>query len=311
MGKRILVVGDIMIDHYTKVDSVRMAPEAHIPVWDELDHEYRLGGAANVANNLKALGGDEVAVHLAGLAARMEHNRPGRGFIEKHGIGTMLVGGTRTMYKHRYFAEKGNEKVILFRVDNFKRWDEKEVRDYERFFCGFLGEGVERPDVVVISDYDKGTVTPAMVNALFDLGAPVIVDSKRFDLSMYRGSYIIKLNHAEYANQIVGHEYVNVEGLADYIVVTKGAAGAELRMSAGAKSVPEDKRPDPNRESYIVHTEDFPIESVEPVDVTGCGDTHTAAMAFSLLGDSDVRRAVRFANRCAASVVKKFGTSVV
>lgn len=312
MAKRVLVVGDIMLDHYITVESTRMAPEADIPVWDETCHEYRLGGAANVANNLKSLGKDEISVHLAGLAARMEYNRPGRGFIEKHGIGTMLVGGQRTMYKQRYVVNSPTGPAIVFRSDNFRRWERREVEDYERFFCGFLEDGMETHDLVVVSDYDKGTVTPAIMEAVFKLKVPVIVDSKRRELSMFCGAHVLKLNHLEYANQAAGGVgYANVESLADYVVVTKGAAGAELRLNAPVSSIPEKHRPSSIYKSYVVHTEQFPIESVKPVDVTGCGDTHTAATAFSLLSDPDVRKAVRFANAAAASVVRKFGTSVV
>jgi rfaE bifunctional protein kinase chain/domain len=304
VAKRVLVVGDIVLDHYIYVTSSRRAAEADIPVWDHELIEYRLGGAANVANNLKSLGGQEIDVQLAGIAARTGHTNHDRNFIAAAGIGTMLVGGTETMYKHRYVDCNNKSRNIIFRADNFTRFDWKEVEEYERFFCGFVGEVGTDADVVVVSDYDKGTVTPKIMESVFKMmkGRAVIVDSKRSDLSIFEGAQVLKLNELEAGAQVGNPKYIPMERLAPYVVVTKGAAGAELRMYDPKLS---------RGRSYVVHTEQFGTETAEPVDVTGCGDTHTAALAFSLLENSDVRRAVRFANACATAAVRKFGTSAV
>lgn len=309
MTQRVLVVGDVMMDHYIYVNSVRRAAEADIPVWDAVSNEYRMGGAANVANNLKALGKENIDVHLAGIASRSNHAHPGRDMISAAGIGVMLVGGTRTLYNQRFVS---SDDKILFRCDNSRSFSEKESIDYERFFCSFIGfpdDGsdpaadalpllLRPPDMIIISDYGRGTVTPKIVEKILKLGIPVIVDSKRKDLSIFSGVDVIKLNAQEYALQCTSYP----ETFCKYLVVTRGDQGAELRFYDHEKSLAD---------RHVVHSEYFPTDKIDPVDITGCGDTYVAGLSFSLLKDPDVRRAMRFANACASTVVKKFGTAVV
>lgn len=297
---RALVIGDVMVDRYTYVRTTRRASEAPIPIWDVVGVEQRLGGAANVARNLKAIGKEEIEVVLAGIVGR------DRGFCDlADAVGVKLgfcVGST-TMVKHRYVEHESLRH--LFRIDSATRFPS----DDSEYFGLFIGEvgALDRFDAIIISDYDKGTVTERVAEIVRE-NRPrlVVVDSKRRDLSLYDGFEVLKVNDLEYLVQssgLSGVPYPCVERLFDYVVVTKGAAGAELRQCEKAKT--DGKR-------YVVHSEFFPVESVQKVvDVTGCGDTHTAAMAFSLLKNGDVRAAVRFANVCAREVVQKFGTSVV
>lgn len=305
--KKVLVVGDVMLDRYTYVTSERQAPEAPIPVWDVQREEYRLGGAANTAHNLKALAGDEMEVYLAGIIGHDDRKR-----ISKLGIDTVLCAGTETMVKHRFVREQ----EYLFRADSFKKFSETSKQTFAKSLDHFLRGHMF--DAIVISDYDKGTIDQDVVNRLGEVrnwnkGCPIVVDSKRVDLSLFQGSTILKLNEHEYAIQVARGPYRNVEHLFDYVVVTKGSKGAELREQARSVTVQEKGERRTiwgSSDTYIVNTEDFPVISVPAKDVTGCGDTHTAAMTFSMLKNNDVRSAVRFANACARSVVQKFGTSV-
>jgi len=289
---KILVVGDIMIDRYEYVSTNRNAPEAAIPVWDHISHENRLGGAANVAHNLKALGGDEVDVFLAGIV-EVEAKK----MISKIGIDTILCAGFDTMYKNRY-VDKSTMKIV-FRSDNIKEFRRQSLETFELSLRHFL-EG-HQFDAVIFSDYNKGTISKFVVDIVSPCTKTRIVDSKRLDLSMYKGSQLLKINEHEYAAQVARGPYTNVESLFEFVVVTHGSKGAELRQQEIVKS---------GTERYMVHSENFPVESVKVNDVTGCGDTHTAAMTFSLLKNNDMRLAVRFANACSRNVVQKFGTSV-
>lgn len=299
--KKVLVVGDVMVDRYTFVSTDRIAPEAPIPVWDEVRTEQRLGGAANVAHNLKSLG-PEIEVYLAGIV-EMKRNLP---LLQGAGIDviTLCTHGS-TMLKHRYVDEKSLR--YLFRADSFKKFPEKDVTFFEEMLSHFLPE--KRFDAVIFSDYDKGTITDKVVRLARACSDLVIVDSKRLDLSMYQNSKILKVNEHEYARQGLCSAYPYVEMLFENVVVTKGARGAELRQSEMVND-PAVSNGVVNLR-YKIHTEQFPVSSVNAKDVTGCGDTHTAAMAFSLLVNKDIRLAIKFANACAQSVVQKFGTSTV
>lgn len=290
---KVLVVGDIMLDMYTYLSTSRRAPEADIPVWDVIDSEIRLGGAANTANNLKRLGGDSIDVYLAGIVGL---GLGGISLIKDSGINTDCCMGGSTMIKHRMVS--ADRKEHLFRVDNIQKFPEKDVSFFNMMSRTVFPD--ETFHAIVISDYDKGTITEDIAAALCRHPL-VVVDSKRYDLRPFTGAKVIKLNEAEYSMQVSNDLYPYFERYFEYCVVTKGQKGSELRMCEHAKS--DDRR-------YVIHSEDFPVDPVYPVDVTGCGDTHTAAMVFSMLRDGDVRAAVRYANNCARGVVQKFGTSV-
>lgn len=290
--KSVIVVGDIMVDRYTHVVSERHAPEAPIPVWDESSHDVRLGGAANVAHNLKALGGDDLDVHLAGIVATND-----RDMIKRLGIFTYLCTGHETMVKHRYVRTGSDE--ILFRADNMKVFSKHSTDGFKLALRHFLEHNYH---AVVFSDYDKGTIDQEVVDLFRNQSNFFVVDSKKEDLSIYSGMNVLKINEHEYSTQVSNGPYTVVESLFDHVVVTHGSKDSELKQYDRVKS---------HGGRYHVNSEKFPVDPVPAKDVTGCGDTHTAAMAFSLLKNGDVRNAVRFANACAREVVQKFGTSVV
>lgn len=289
--KRILVVGDIMIDRYTYVRTDRQAPEAPIPVWDEVRVENRLGGAANVAHNIASLASGSMDVYLAGIVGTdlsFSH------MLRAASIQNWSAGGT-TMVKNR-FVEEGSSRYLL-RHDNFRKFPEDDIRFFETLWCTGLKSDF---DVVVFSDYDKGTITRRAVESFSNV--PIrIVDSKRADMSIYRRSTVIKLNKQEYERQ----RDVVLGPLAENVVVTEGANGAQLIIY---ERLTEDEE---MHRRYAMHRERFPVDPVPTaVDVTGCGDTHTAAMAYAMALGADVRRAIRFGNAAARHAVQKFGTSV-
>lgn len=305
MANKILVVGDVMFDRYIYVDSTRKAPEADIPVWDEIKREVRLGGAANVAANIASLSrDDDNEIFLAGITDSMDRKR-----FRSSGIDSTICAGSRSMYKERYVDQ--NMKYV-FRHDNIKKFEAEDVKTLKKsiqHFCqGHLFHAI------IFSDYDKGTIDEEIVNLVSRCKTNetiTVVDSKRLDLSLYSGFDVLKVNESEYAAQIRA-PYRNVESLFRNVVVTKGAKGAALVTSA--PYVRDRKRDIVIREAcdrYITTTEEFHTISVNATDVTGCGDTHTAAMTYSLLKNRDVRSAIKFANECSRKVVQRFGTSVV
>lgn len=289
---KVLVVGDIMIDRYVYVETTRRAQEASIPVWDEIRTEYRLGGAANVAANLKSIGGDEVDVTLAGISSS-------DGIVgDLFDIANLksLCSGYRDMIKTRYVDTNGK---YLFRHDSMKNFPSESIERFGDLFS-LLKHG-SCHDAVIVSDYDKGTITPRVASFL---GAYPIrfVDSKRKDLRIFKGFDVLKVNEQEYSTQVSNKDYECFESLFNFCVVTRGEKGAELRQYDSGMS---------KEKQYVVHSEEFKIDKVKSVDVTGCGDTHTAAMLFAYLKTQDIRLGVKFANQCAKIKVQQFGTTAV
>jgi len=293
--KRILVVGDVMEDHYVRVETSRRAPEADIPVWDEVDRTWTPGGAWNVAENIASLM-PEAMVYLAGIVDST--NVAGvKSHISAYSTRAVVEG----MKKTRYVSAN----KIIFRSDNFRRFHEDDVREFEDGLIRnlLLNENV-RFDAVVFSDYDKGTVTKQVVQNCRRLTNLVVVDSKRKDLSLFWKDLeprrtILKVNEFEWGAQ-AGNE-VPVEAYFDQTVVTKGKDGAVIRQF---------DRNESQYNRYVVHSEEFPTRRAWSVDVTGCGDTHTAALTVSMVKESDLRQAVRFANEKASQVVQIFGTAI-
>jgi len=287
---KILVVGDIIFDRYTYVDTSRRSQESNVPVYDVMAaDEFRLGGAANVAANIKALSDESTEVHLSGMLMSESSN-----YVRDRGIFLKMCAYGDQLTKHRFVD--GTD--IVFRVDNKVKFDREIVDSFEEAFIASMSD---RYDAIIVSDYDKGTVTSEiarMICKLKSLGQFVVVDSKRNDLSIFDGADVLNVNEEEYSAQISNKLYTNVEMFFKYVIVTLGARGAKLLQH---ESVDE--------RHYILHEEIFPTEKTRVVDVTGCGDTHAAAFAVGVLRDrNDIRNAVRFANACATLAVQRFGT---
>lgn len=277
MGGKFLVVGDAMIDTYVFVSSSRQAQEAPVPVWRTVSVEDRLGGAANVANNLKSLcgvSGSDVAIScLGGDDLEME--------ILRHKIRTRAFVYDLTMVKTRYVADG----KIIFRNDFVDRFDDSRIEIHRLLFEPSIKRDCY--DCVVVSDYDKGTVDRELFEMLLSMSPrpTIIVDSKRPDLSIFDGADVMKLNGDEYERTAGRYD-----GLFKRMIVTLGSSGARTFV---------DSRP-----------KDVPVKCRQEVDVTGCGDTHTAAFAYEYARTGDFLGSVAFANDCAADVVTRLGTSV-
>lgn len=298
--KKVLVIGDIILDKYVYVTTERQCPEADKPVWDTEKVEFRLGGAANAANNLDSLG-DDVTVHLAGMADLYMYEQ----ICDTTNIQpeNLMISDGRQITKTRIVQNNGKSlrEALVARIDDRKmlgRVDEKRFENYA------LNINRDDYDAIVISDYRMGTISDKTARYLCQ-NSPcrVYVDSKRKDLSVFRGAYALKLNEQEHSLQVSNKDYV-VESLCNFIIVTRGAAGARV-------SYYEPVRGKLERPTYITHAIDFPTENVDVVDVTGCGDTFTAAIAYYMTTKlDDIYTATKFANICASKVVQKFGTSI-
>ena len=291
---RVLVVGDAMLDRSWFGTVERISPEAPVPVVRVTREEERLGGAANVAFNVQALGARATLLTVVGSD---DAARKLRGLLEHHGVAALL-GNDPQLYTIVKLRVIGRAQQLL-RVD-FENQPDHEVlqsmlADFERV--------LPEHDAVLFSDYGKGGLThiPRMISLARAAGKPVLVDPKGTDYGRYAGATVITPNRAELA-QVIGawsddaqlearaqalRERLGLEG----VVLTRSEEGMALFDAAGHAQVPAQAR--------------------EVFDVTGAGDTVIATLAAMLACGLDLRAAMPIANRAGAVVVGKFGTASV
>lgn len=291
---RVLVVGDAMLDRYWFGAVDRISPEAPVPVVRVSREEERLGGAANVALNVKTLGAQATLLTVVGID---EPARRLRQLLEDQGV-TALLGSDAQLYTIVKLRVIGRAQQLL-RVD-FENQPDHEVlasmaADYERVLPDH--------DAVLFSDYGKGGLThiTQMIGNARALGKPVLVDPKGNDYARYAGATVITPNRAELA-QVIGAwqsegqlearaERLRAELGLDGLVLTRSEEGMSLFDAAGHLRVPAEAR--------------------EVFDVTGAGDTVIATLAAMLASGLTLRDALGIANRAGSIVVGKFGTASV
>jgi D-glycero-beta-D-manno-heptose-7-phosphate kinase len=291
---RVLVVGDAMLDRYWFGAVDRISPEAPVPIVRINREEERLGGAANVALNVKTLGAQTTLVTVVGTD---EPARRLRQLLEEHGV-TALLGSDAQLFTIVKLRVIGRAQQLI-RVD-FENQPEHEVlasmaADYERVLPAH--------DAVLFSDYGKGGLThiTAMIEKARGLGKPVLVDPKGHDYSRYAGATVITPNRAELA-QVIGPwtspaeleakaEKLRLEVGITGLLLTRSEEGMSLFDAAGHAQVPAAAR--------------------EVFDVTGAGDTVIATLAAMLACGLGLREALPIANRAGGIVVGKFGTAAV
>lgn len=297
-GRTVLVVGDVILDRYLWGSATRVSPEAPVLVVDVDREELRLGGAANVAHNVLALGATPVLVGVIGEDAA------GGRFLEllgSHGVdgaaGIVADGGRRTTLKTRIIAH--HQQVL--------RADEETRRSLPPGIEAQLVERIEsalpRADAVLLSDYGKGAVTPLLLERLLPelerRGIPCAVDPKEEQFFRYLGVTVITPNVAE-ASQAWGRRIRSEADLAEAgfslrerlrahaVLITRGEEGMSLFTGEG-------------------HTH-FPTRAQDVYDVTGAGDTVVAAIASAIAARAPLPEACVLANHAAGLVVSHLGT---
>ncbi len=292
---RVLVAGDLMLDRYWHGATARISPEAPVPVVRVEADEGRPGGAGNVALNVVALGGS------AGLLALTGDDEPADQLdqlLGEAGVGARLLRAAPfpTITKLRIIS-RHQQLIRLDFEDGFPG------RDASELLAGFRDLLADH-DVVVLSDYGKGTLTSPgpFIEAAADAGRPVLVDPKGSDFSRYRGATLITPNLAEF-EAVVGHcadEATLVERghrLLDALrlqalLVTRGEQGMTLLQRG-------------------LEPHHLPTQAREVFDVTGAGDTVIATLAAGLAAGLPLDSATQLANTAAGVVVGKLGTATV
>lgn len=291
---RVLVIGDIMLDRYWFGEVDRISPEAPVPVVRVARKEDRLGGAANVARNVAALGAH---VSLLGVVGADEAGNEIRRLLVQEGIASELLTDTTapTTLKMRVL---GRQQQLL-RIDFEDHPDRGSLE-------GMLERArrlIPEHDIVVLSDYAKGVLTGVekLISLACDAKVPVLVDPKGRAYERYRGASMLTPNRVEMGDA-VGHwdseddlerraQALRTRLDLEALLVTRSEEGMSLFTQHGREHV-----------DAFAH---------EVFDVSGAGDTVLATLAVSRACGLDWNHAMHWANRAGGVVVGKLGTSVV
>ncbi len=294
----ILVIGDLMVDHYIWGKSERISPEAPVLVVEVTKEENLLGGAGNVINNLLSLGAEVGVCSVIGLDDAGEFIKTR---LKKKQVTTelLIISKDRpTTKKSRIMAQ--HQQIV--RVDKEDRRDisegeQKEILDSFR-------EKVSRYDLVVLSDYNKGVLTDSLTKEIISItkeyDKPILVDPKGTDFGKYKGATLLTPNKKEAilasGIEITDDETLKIAG--DTLMSELGLDALITTLSEEGMAIFKDGK-----------MQKIPTVAREVYDVTGAGDTVLAALGYSLARGKSLLDSAKFANAAAAVVVGKVGAA--
>jgi D-beta-D-heptose 7-phosphate kinase/D-beta-D-heptose 1-phosphate adenosyltransferase len=299
-GRNVVVLGDVMLDEFIWGDVTRISPEAPVPVVDIRRESTHLGGAANVLANLVALGAKACVVGLVGDDFAGERIRSSvRDKSDFQAAGSLVTDNSRpTTIKTRIIAQ--NQMVV--RADREHRTPV--TGKTEELIIAAVKAALEKAHALVVSDYDKGVVTPGILAEVLPIAygrMPVLIDPKLRNFEAYRPATLITPNHHE-ALRMASLEEDSDEGLklaarairgrlnCDAVLITRGDRGMMLVEG--------------DRDPVFVET-----AAREVFDVTGAGDTVIATLAAAMAAGGSMTEAAVLANHAAGIVVGKLGTA--
>jgi len=297
----VLVIGDVMMDEYVWGNARRISPEAPVMVVEVDRESYMPGGAANVVNNVQALGGTTSMIGVIGddpMAERLV------GCLSESGVdvaGLVVDPSRPTTLKTRIIAH--SQQVV--RVDRESR--RKLSGSVMKKVAALVEERLPSVDIVVFSDYDKGMASSVVVNAVIEgarrNGKRVVVNPKPKNARQFKTASVISINQSE-AEAVSGvtigcdKDLNRVSGRLlnilkpEALLITRGPHGMRVITSDG-------------------NAEDIPAHLVEVYDVAGAGDTVVSVMALSLASGAEIREAAVLANCAGGAVVRKVGVATV
>lgn len=296
-GRRIAVVGDLMLDRYVWGTVARISPEAPVPVVEIDNESTRLGGAANVANNIASLGGVPVMI---GVCGSDDGGIMLRKTVEDLGYATdgiLTDTGRPTTVKTRVIAH--NQHVV--RIDHEVKGDIS--TDIERRIAEFLGGTIKGIDGIILQDYNKGVLTKGLIRRLTEManlaGVIVTVDPKFNNFFEYKGVTVFKPNRKE-TEEALGirmnsQPHIDEAGRtllerlrSKSVLLTLGERGMALFESDGSSSV-------------------VPTKARHVADVSGAGDTVIATMTMALASGASHKEAAALANYAGGIVCGEVG----
>ena len=293
----ILVVGDLMLDHYLWGRSERISPEAPVPVVDIEDESEVLGGAGNVINNLKALGANVMVASAIGSDANGRRLMAMLKSLHINSDALITESSRKTTRKSRVIAS--HQQVLRF--DSESRQDiSKEIANK---ILSSIKRNIFMVDIILISDYGKGVLSEYLTQEIIKIAKEsnkkILVDPKGKDYTKYRGATLVTPNKKE-ASEATGIDIVDDETLREAGFWLKNSLDLDMAMITLSE------------EGMAIFSDDiYKIDTVakEVYDVTGAGDTVLATLGFVLATGGDIKEAARVANAAAAVVVGKLGSA--
>ncbi|MFO8144432.1 MAG: D-glycero-beta-D-manno-heptose-7-phosphate kinase [Candidatus Syntrophosphaera sp.] len=300
-GKRILVLGDVMLDHYVWGNVERISPEAPVPVLEAQSEEIRLGGAANVALNIRSLGAEALLLGVIGEDPPADTMKK---LLKEKGIGGGYLvpdPDRSTTLKTRIGAV--NQQIL--RIDYESKTDIRE-KVIDRVL-DWLGKLLPDCDALIIEDYNKGLLTKDLIRATLEIArinkVPVAVDPKLQNFLAYGGVEILKPNYKEIQSVLAtsfrdDNEFFEAalrlrrEMQVKNLIVTRGNLGMYI--------FDDDGKP--------MH---LPTVARQVYDVSGAGDTVISALTLAYASGADIKLATELANHAAGVVCGIKGTASV
>lgn len=299
-GRKIAIIGDVMLDKYVYGTISRISPEAPVPVVDIDKTEFRLGGAANVANNIKALEAEPVLIGVIGNDYDSKHYLDVMRALGLSTVGIIKDNSRPTTAKTRVIAHSQHVLRVDSEIkDDINSSTGKKIIDY-------LNRNVRSFAAVILQDYNKGVLTSEMISKIISIAKkynkPVYVDPKFHNFFEYRDVTVFKPNRKETADilamKIDGEESVKEAGRklidklnCEYLVLTRGEKGMMLFDKEKNKTV-------------ILN---IPTKARKVADVSGAGDTVISTIAVMLAGGANIIEAVMLANQAAGIVCEEVG----
>jgi rfaE bifunctional protein kinase chain/domain len=299
-NKRIAVIGDVMLDKYVYGEVSRISPEAPVQVVDIKATEYKLGGAANVANNIKSLEAEPVLIGMIGDDFEGDH------FLETMKRQKLT---TRGIFKDRTRPTTSKTRVIahsqhIIRIDSEIKMDIMGRAAEEMF--RFLKTNLSSFESVILQDYNKGVLSKEIIGRIIALckskNKPVYVDPKFDNFFEFKDVTIFKPNRKEIQDALgvridgddsafdAGKKLIDVLN-CEWLVLTRGEKGMMLF----------------DREKGEIVVYNIPTRALKVADVSGAGDTVISTLAVTLSGGANIKEAIVLANNAAGLVCEEVG----
>lgn len=298
--KKILIIGDVMLDSYLFGNVERISPEAPVPIVDVIVKQNKLGGAANVASNIKNLGGTPI---LCSVIGRDQKGELFLDLLKKHKIESHFIYKSNNRITTSKTRIIGNNHQMLRIDEEIKSELGKDQKDFLLILDKIFE--IEEIDCVLFQDYDKGVINEDVINKITLkanlLKIPIVVDPKKKNFSLFKNVTLFKPNFKEFKEGInlndlnrkelleKGAKILHQKGI-EIVLITLSENGIFVSYKKGKKII-----------SKII-----PGSSIDVVDVSGAGDT-VAAIAAMLLNDLDIEKIVEIANIAGGIVCEEIG----
>ena len=299
-GKRpkILVVGDLMIDHYFWGQSERISPEAPVPVINISNQSKSLGGAGNVINNLSSLG---AIVDIVSVIGQCQTSIELKDLLSEIGIDSRYLitqKGRITSKKTRVIAAQ--QQVARYDHESTEEIDKKS----QDLILKIFKENISKYDIVLLSDYGKGVLTSNLTESIIEIAninnKKILVDPKGKDYLKYKNAYLLTPNKKE-ASEATNIKIIDEDTLTQALQTLKKQCHLKyslITLSENGVAI------------FDTKLRMYPTLAREVFDVTGAGDTVLASLGFALSLNYTIDEAVKFANLASGVVVGKIGSAI-